>query len=130
MTGVVSAPEAPKVHAIIYSWPKVHENALAIASALVGHAARVSVVACADEPLEHDPGVEVFLLDKSCYFGRQFEKTIEVFDGDVLLQIAADTTTASWGALASPVRAALPGQSRPSASGRPTSTAPPGRTSG
>ena len=78
----------------------MHENAFAIAAALTGHAARVSVVACTDEPLAHDPALEVFLLDNSCYFGRQFEKTIEVFDGDILLQIAADTTTASWGALA------------------------------
>ena len=100
MTGAASAPEAPKVHAIIYSWPKVHEHAFAIAAALSGHAARVSVVACTDEPLVHPQGIEVFLLDNSCYFGRQFEKTIEVFDGDILLQIAADTTTASWEALA------------------------------
>jgi hypothetical protein len=100
VTGVAPAPEAPRVHAIIYSWPKVHENAFAIASALVGHAARVSVVACTDAPLAHDPAVEVFLLDNNCYFGRQFEKTLDVFEGDVLLQIAADTTTASWGALA------------------------------
>jgi hypothetical protein len=100
VTGAAAAPEAPRVHAIVYSWPKVHENAFAIATALEGSAARVSVVACTDEPLEHAPSLEVFLLDNSCFFGRQFEKTIEVFDGDVLLQIAADTTTASWPSLA------------------------------
>jgi hypothetical protein len=100
VTGVALAPEAPKVHAIIYSWPKVHENAFAIATALAGHAARVSVVACTDGPLVHDPEIEVFPLDNSAFFGQQFEKTIEVFDGEILLQIAADTTTASWGALA------------------------------
>jgi len=100
VTGPVAAPPTPRVHAIIYSWPRVHENAFAMAQALAGHAARVSVVACTDEPLVHDPGIEVFVLDNSCYFGRQFEKTIEVFDGDVLLQIAADTTTESWGVLA------------------------------
>jgi hypothetical protein len=100
VTGIAPAVEAPKVHAIIYSWPKVHENAFAIATALKGHVARVSIVACTEDPLAHDPAFEVFLLDNSCYFGRQFEKSIEVFDGDILLQIAADTTTASWGMLA------------------------------
>ena len=99
MTGAAPG-EAPKVHAIIYSWPRVHESAFAIARELAGAAARVSVVACTDEPLAHDPAVEVFTLDNSAYFGRQFEKTIEVFDGDILLQIAADTTTASWATLA------------------------------
>ncbi|HLI65017.1 MAG TPA: hypothetical protein VKU90_01515 [Caulobacteraceae bacterium] len=93
-------PDAPKIHAILYSWPAVHENAFAIARALAGHAARVSVVACSDTPLPAAPDVEIVPLDNSAYFGRQFEKTIEVFDGDVLLQIAADTTTASWPALA------------------------------
>jgi hypothetical protein len=100
VTGAASAPPAPRVHAIIYSWPRLHENAFAIATALTGHAAHVSVVACTDEPLVHDPAIEVFLLDNSCFFGRQFEKTIEVFDGEVLLQIAADTSTDSWPALA------------------------------
>ncbi len=100
MTGAAPAPPAPKVHTIIYSWPRVHENAFAIATALAGRVARVSVVACTDEPLVHDSAIEVFVLDNSCYFGRQFEKTIEVFDGDVLLQIAADTSTGSWPALA------------------------------
>lgn len=91
---------APNVHAIIYSWPKAHENAFGIAAALRGSVARTSVVACSDEPIPHDPSIEVFQLDNSAYFGRQFEKTIEVFDGDILLQIAADTATASWAALA------------------------------
>jgi len=99
---VTSEPPAagPKVHAIIYSWPQVHERAFAIAAALRGAVARVSVVACTDDPLQHDPDLEVFLLDNSCYFGRQFERSIEVFDGDILLQIAADTATASWEQLA------------------------------
>jgi hypothetical protein len=56
----------------------------------------VTIVACTDTPLQHDPELDVVLLDNSAYFGRQFEKTVEVFDGDVLLQIAADTTTESW----------------------------------
>ena len=64
MTGAASAPEALKVHAIIYSWPKVHENALAIASALAGHTARVSVVACTDE----DRGRELQALFMAPYF--------------------------------------------------------------
>ena len=89
-----------KVHAIIYSWPAVHANAFAIAGELSAHVHKVSVVACTDTPLEPQPGLDVVLLDNSAYFGRQFEKTIEIFDGDVLLQIAADTTTPSWPALA------------------------------
>ncbi len=99
MTDQPPAPP-PNVHAIIYSWPKVHENAFAIAAALRGSVARASVVACTDDRLEHDAAIEVFTLDNSAYFGRQFEKTIEVFDGDILLQIAADTATTSWPALA------------------------------
>jgi hypothetical protein len=93
--------DALRVHAIIYSWPAVHANAFSIARALAGHVYRVSIVACTDTPLEHEPDLDVVVLDNSAYFGRQFEKTIEVFDGDVLLQIAADTTTPSWPAVAS-----------------------------
>ncbi len=89
-----------KVHAIVYSWPAVHANAFEIARALAPDIHKVSVIACTDTPLEHEPELDVVVLDNSAYFGRQFEKTIEIFDGDVLLQIAADTATASWPALA------------------------------
>ncbi len=119
--------DAPRVHAILYSWPAVHENAFAIAKALSGHVARVSVVACSDTcRWIHDPSIEVFQLDNSAYFGRQFEKTIEVFDGDVLLQIAADTTTESLAASGGPVHPSAIAPWTTSASGPPTSTAPPG----
>jgi len=89
----------PRVHAIIYSWPAVHRQAFEIAKQIAPHVHRASVVACSDTPVQHEAGLEVFMLDNSCYFGRQFQKTIEVFDGDVLLQIAADTT-ADWAAVA------------------------------
>jgi hypothetical protein len=90
----------PRVHAIIYSWPAVHRQAFEIAKQINRHVHRASVVACSDTPIQHDASLEVFMLDNSCYFGRQFEKTIEIFEGEVLLQIAADTTTEDWGAVA------------------------------
>ncbi|HXQ10028.1 MAG TPA: hypothetical protein VN805_03410 [Caulobacteraceae bacterium] len=90
-----------KLHAILYSWPAVHARAFEIARSLVGHADRVTIVACSDAPLDDDDqAVEVVRLDNSQYFGGQFKKTIEVFEGDVLLQIAADTWTDSWPAVA------------------------------
>ena len=92
--------EPVKIHAVIYSWPAVHANAFAIARQLAAHVHKVSVVACTDTPLAPEPDLDVVLLDNSAYFGRQFEKTIEVFDGEVLLQIAADTATDSWATVA------------------------------
>jgi hypothetical protein len=90
----------PKLHAIVYSWPRVQAEALAIAAALAGHVHRVSVVDSADEAAAAPEGVEVLPIGREAYFGRQFVKTIEAFAGDVLLQVAGDAACADWGALA------------------------------
>jgi hypothetical protein len=89
-----------KTHAVVYSWPRVETQAVAIAGALSNHVHRVSIVQCTDYPVRSDNGVETFVLDNSCYFGEQFRKTLDVFDGDILLQVAADASTDDWGQLA------------------------------
>jgi hypothetical protein len=86
---------APRVHAILYSWPRVQLNALAIACELVGHAHKVSIVDATHTPFEPPAGVEIHAIGADAHFGAQFKASLDVFDGDVMLHIAADTTTRS-----------------------------------
>jgi len=91
---------APKLHCVIYSWPRVQTQALVTAAALVGHARRVSVVDSADTAVAAPDGVEVVPIGRSAFFVRQFVRTLELFSGDVLLQIAGDAACDDWPALA------------------------------
>ena len=91
---------AINVHAIVYAWPRVHRAAFEIAKSLTGHVERVSIVLCTDDPFDNPDSIDVHVLGNSCYFGSQFERTVRIFAGDILLQIAADTETDSWPGLA------------------------------
>jgi hypothetical protein len=42
---------------------------------------------------------EWYNIGNECYFGKQFEKAIELFDGDVLFQILADASYEEWSRL-------------------------------
>jgi hypothetical protein len=90
----------PRLHAVVYAWPRVKSQAQHILDAVSPHVHRASVVLCADDPLERGANDNVYLLGGGAHFGEQFAKAIEIFDGDVLLQIAADVTAPSWSRVA------------------------------
>lgn len=100
-----------KVHAIIFCWPGKKANALHIAKGLVGHADRVTVIdACGIDEQPAVPPSKAFEwrhVPSSWYYGAKFTLALEVFEGDVMLQIQADATSDDWPGIAAACRKAF-----------------------
>src|SRR5687767_5411773 len=94
------------IHAFIFCWPKQNENAARIYDALRARVDRVNVIDSSGDPAQSQGRDGWVMTDPAYYYGHQFREALKLFDGDILLQIQADTT-ADWPQLANACRAAF-----------------------
>ena len=86
----------PRVHAFVISWSGYADKAAAIATALEAEVGQLTVIH--SEPgvvNRHRPGKWVVVPD-SHFYGMKFRRSLELFAGDVMLQIQADADCADW----------------------------------
>jgi hypothetical protein len=88
------------LHAVIISWEGFGKKAQAIAQALEGAVARITVIySNASGTPESGPGKWV-RLPQSRYFGAKFCASLDlVDDSEIMLQIQADAESDDWPAL-------------------------------
>jgi hypothetical protein len=87
---------SPQIHAVIFCWPRQVENARRIRDALNGHVDRLTVIDSSGETHDAIDGVTWLAVDPAYYYGHQFREALKRFDGDVMLQVQADASSAEW----------------------------------
>jgi hypothetical protein len=97
----------PKIDAHIVSWSGQHENAVAIAERLAGHVDSLTIIHSQPGGFVPNPAWRYLLVPNDWFFGRKFAKSVEVFDGDVLMQVMADVQCDDWGRLVARCRQAF-----------------------
>lgn len=90
---------APRIHVFIIGWEGQLARARAIAGALEGEVAKLTIVySNAAETDVEGPG-EWVRVPNADFFGRKFRRCLDLFSGDIFLLIHADTDFHDWPAL-------------------------------
>lgn len=106
----VGAVAMPGIHAFVVSWAGQHEKAAAIAQAIRGVAAKVSVVYS-----DPDPGVapnadcDLIRRPNELYWGDKFRTCLDACASDLLLVIHADCQCDDWPGLVRKCRDTMAG---------------------
>ena len=84
------------VEAFIISWTGQHDNAEAIARAIVGLFDRVTVIYSDRNGVEVSGTGQWVQVPDDWFYGRKFKAILDRFRGSILLQITADVTCDDW----------------------------------
>ena len=80
------------IHPFIFSWKRQFEKACRIEDQLKEIFGKVTVINSDDEN-SRDGWINI---GDSCYFGEQFRRAVDMFDGDVLFHVQGDVEYDNW----------------------------------
>lgn len=81
-----------KIHAFIFNWKGNYENAVNLEKSFSRMVDKVTVIN-SDDNNKKDHWVNI---GEEAYFGDQFKKALELFDGDIFFHTQADVTFNNW----------------------------------
>lgn len=84
------------VHAFLISWAGQEDNVFRLSNQIVEFVDRLTVI-YSERDTNHKVGAgEWVKVPNDWFFGKKFAKCIELFSGDIFLQIQADASCSSW----------------------------------
>lgn len=102
-----TATGVKRVHAFVISWAGHGDAAIAIARALGDHVDELTVIHSDPTGLAPPGTLGWEIVPDSHFYGMKFKRSLELFTGDVMLQVQADTNCDDWPALVAAARRAF-----------------------
>jgi hypothetical protein len=85
-----------KIHAFIFNWRGQYENTLKLEKEFLNKGLYKVTVINSDDNNKKDNWVNI---GEDGYFGDQFKKALELFDGDIFFHVQSDITFYNWSAI-------------------------------
>jgi len=85
-----------KIHAFIFNWRGQYDNTLKLEKEFSNKGVYKITVINSDDNNRKDNWINI---GENGYFGDQFKKALELFDGDIFFHVQGDITFNNWGAI-------------------------------